>query len=41
MPPPWPPRLYIDKEQFLKGTPLGENTAFYVKSRVDTYSPYS
>lgn len=40
MPPPWPPKLDIDKESFLKLSPLGENQIFYHKSRVDTYSPY-
>lgn len=40
MPPPWPPKLYIDKENFLRLSPLGENQVFYLKSRVDSYSPY-
>ncbi len=40
MPPPWPPKIYIDKEAFLKGTPLGESTVFYRKSKVDSYAPY-
>jgi hypothetical protein len=40
MPPPWPPKLDIDKESFLKLSPLGENQIFYEKSRVDSYSPY-
>jgi hypothetical protein len=41
MPPPWPPKMYIDKEKFLKGTPLGESTVFYKKCRVDSYAPYA
>jgi hypothetical protein len=40
MPLPWPPKLYIDKEQFLRGPPMGEVTRFYRKSRVDTYTKY-
>lgn len=24
MPPPWSPKIYIDKDQYLKGTRLGE-----------------
>ncbi|CAD8136523.1 unnamed protein product [Paramecium octaurelia] len=41
MPPPWPPKLFIDKESFLKGTPLGESTVFYKKCKIDSYAPYS
>lgn len=41
MPPPWPPKLYIDKENFLKLSPLGETQVFYKRSRVDNYAPYS
>lgn len=41
MPPPWPPKLQIDKDAFLKLSPLGETTVFYIKSRVDSYAPYS
>jgi len=26
MPPPWPPKIFIDKDAFLRGTPLGEGT---------------
>ena len=37
---PWPPKLYIDKEQFLRGPPMGEVTRFFKKSRVDTYTKY-
>lgn len=40
MPLPWAPKLYIDKEQFLRGPPMGEVTRFYRKSRVDTYTKY-
>lgn len=41
MPPSWPPKLYIDKENFLRLSPLGETQAFYMRSRVDNYAPYS
>lgn len=41
MPPPWPPKVYIDKEAFLKGTPLGEDTIFFNKIKIDIYAPYS
>lgn len=41
MPPPWPPKLYIDKENFLKLSPLGETQVFYKRSRIDNYAPYS
>ena len=40
MPPPWPPKMSFDKERFLKGTPLGESTIFYMKCRVDSYNHY-
>ncbi|CAK78642.1 unnamed protein product (macronuclear) [Paramecium tetraurelia] len=41
MPPPWPPKVFIDKECFLKGTPLGESTVFYKKCKIDSFAPYS
>ncbi len=41
MPPPWPPKIFIDKEAFLKGTPLGEDTIFFNKVKIDNYAPYS
>lgn len=40
MPLPWPPKLFIDKEKFLKGSPMGEVTRFYKKSRIDVYTKY-
>ncbi|EGR28306.1 hypothetical protein IMG5_178860 [Ichthyophthirius multifiliis] len=40
MPPPWAPKIYIDKEAFMKGSPLGEGTTFFNKVRVDTFAPY-
>lgn len=39
MPPPWSPKLYLDKDKFLNLCPLGEKTVFYKKCRVDTYAP--
>lgn len=40
MPPAWPPKLFIDRESFLKLSPLGETQVFYKRSRVDNYAPY-
>jgi len=40
MPLPWPPKLFIEKDKFLRGSPMGEVTRFYKKSRVDTYTKY-
>jgi len=37
MPPPWPPKLSIPYEKYRLGTPLGEETNFYTKSKVDIY----
>jgi hypothetical protein len=39
MPPPWSPKLYLDKDKFLNLCPLGEKTVFYKKCRVDYYAP--
>ena len=41
MPPPWPPKIYLDKDKFLMGTPHGEATLFYNKVKVDNYAPYA
>ena len=41
MPPAWPPKLFIDKEDFLRGSPMGEVTRYYIKSRVDLYTDYT
>ena len=41
MPPPWSPKIYIDKESFLRGTPLGESTTYFKKCKVDIYGAYS
>ena len=34
MPPPWSPKIYIDKDKYLKGTLLGEETTFFIKMKV-------
>ena len=34
MPPPWSPKIYIEKDKFLVGTPLGESTTFYIKTKI-------
>lgn len=41
MPPAWPPKIYIDKEKFMMGSPLGEGTFYFNKVKVDSYAPYS
>lgn len=41
MPLPWPPKLYIDRESFIKGSPLGQLTKYFKRSRVDLYTKYS
>lgn len=34
MPPPWSPKIYIEKDRFIMGTPLGETTTFYIKCKI-------
>ena len=41
MPPPWSPKIYIEKDRFITGTPLGESTTFYIKTKVEKYSDYN
>lgn len=41
MPPPWSPKIYIEKDNFLRGTPLGETTTFFIKVKVQKYADYS
>ena len=41
MPPPWSPKIYIDKDRYLKGTLLGEETTFFIKVKVEKYSDYT
>ena len=38
MPPPWSPKLFIDKDKFSEGVKDGAKTVFYKKCRVDFYS---
>jgi len=38
MPPPWSPKLYVNKDKFVDGTPNGEKTVFYKKCKIDMYS---
>ena len=41
MPPPWSPKIYIEKDNFLRGTPLGQTTTFFIKVKVEKYADYS
>ena len=41
MPPSWSPKLHINKERFYLCSLLGEQTAFYLKSKVDSYAKYT
>ena len=41
MPPPWPPKLTMDKEAYHKISRLGEETSFYEKCKVDVFAEYS
>lgn len=41
MPPPWSPKIYIEKDRFIMGTPMGESTTFYIRVKIEKYSDYS
>jgi hypothetical protein len=41
LPPPWAPKLRIDRDVFAKRCPLGEKTVFYERCKVDTYADYT
>lgn len=41
MPPPWSPKIYIEKDSFIRGTPLGESTTFYIKAKIEKYADYN
>ena len=41
MAPPWPNKVYIDKEAFIRGTPMGEGCTYFNRVKVDTFAPYS
>ena len=38
MPPPWSPKLFVDKEKFIELCPKGEKTVFYKKCKVEFYA---
>jgi hypothetical protein len=38
MPPPWSPKLYVNREKFTDRCPNGEKTVFFKKCKVDIYS---
>lgn len=38
MPPPWSPKLFIDKDKFKESCPNGEKTVFYKKCKVDFFA---
>lgn len=38
MPPPWSPKLFLNKDKFNDRCPNGEKTVFYDKTKVDYYS---
>jgi hypothetical protein len=38
MPPPWSPKLFVNKDKFAELCPKGEKTVFYKKCRVEFYS---
>jgi hypothetical protein len=41
MPPPWFPKLFVNKDKFLGLCPNGEKTVFDKKCKVDFYSECS
>jgi hypothetical protein len=41
MPPPWSPKLFIDRDRYQDLCPNGEKTVFYEKCKVDYYAPCS
>lgn len=41
MPPAWSPKIYLDKDAFIRGSPLGESTTFYIKVKMERYADYS
>lgn len=41
MPPPWSPKLFVNKDKFLDLCPNGEKTVFYKKCKVDFYAECS
>ena len=41
MPPPWSPKLFVNKDKFIDLCPNGEKTVFYKKCKVDFYAECS
>lgn len=41
MPPPWSPKLFVNRDKFLDLCPNGEKTVFYKKCKVDFYAECS
>jgi len=38
MPPPWSPKLHVNRDKFLEGTPNGEKTVYYKKCKVEYFA---
>ena len=38
MPPPWSPKLFVNKDKFIEFCPKGEKTTFYKKCKVEIFS---
>ena len=38
MPPPWSPKLYVDRDQFMAGIHNGEKSVFYKKCKVEYFA---
>ena len=38
MPPPWSPKLFVNKDKFIELCPKGEKTVFYKKCKVEFFS---
>ena len=41
LPPPWCPKLRIDKDVYAQKTPLGEKTLFYERCKVEHFADYT
>mmetsp|Transcript_25737 Transcript_25737/g.45205 ORF Transcript_25737/g.45205 Transcript_25737/m.45205 type:complete len:879 (+) Transcript_25737:2136-4772(+) len=41
LPPPWPPKLKVDRDVFAQRCPRGERTVLYEKWKQDVYADYS
>ena len=38
MPPPWSPKLFVNRDKFIQLCPKGEKTVFYKKCKVEFFS---